>query len=178
MMMWMAKLMRIRTCACPGPAAGCSSTRRRTPPPCSTPTTSPSSTAHWSWSRWKWLFLMRRTILPGPSLRPLTHLGDNNWTLRTFPKLRIKFMLKKLTMKKCHTRLTCRRKPSVHQDHPGGRWRWGEMNSSCDKDLDCMHIMNIHTKNVWCCGEGYFGQNKFAEKVRKSRQNVDRDKSA
>ena len=36
----------------------------------------------------------------------------------------------------------------------------------------------IHAKNVWCCGEGYFGQNKFAEKVRKSRQNVDRDKSA
>ena len=36
----------------------------------------------------------------------------------------------------------------------------------------------IHAKNVWCDGEGYFGQKKFAEKVRKSRQNVDRDKSA
>ena len=93
MMMWMAKL--IRTCACPGPAAGCSSTRRRTPRPCSTPTTSPSSTAHWSGSRWKWLFLMKRTILPGPSLRPLTHLGDKNWPLRTFSKLRFKFKLKR-----------------------------------------------------------------------------------
>ena len=44
-----------------------------------------------------------------------------------------------------------------------------------------LHIFGlqiIHAKNVWCCGEGYFGQNKFAEKVRKSRQNVDRDKSA
>ena len=36
----------------------------------------------------------------------------------------------------------------------------------------------IHAKNVWCYGEGYFGQKKFAEKVRKSRQNVNRDKSA
>ena len=37
---------------------------------------------------------------------------------------------------------------------------------------------HIHAKNVWCCGEGYFGQNKIAEKERKSRQNVNRDKSA
>ena len=36
----------------------------------------------------------------------------------------------------------------------------------------------IHAKNVWCCGEGYFGQKKIAEKVQKSRQNVNRDKSA
>ena len=36
----------------------------------------------------------------------------------------------------------------------------------------------IHAKNVWCCGEGYFGQKKKAEKVCKSRQNVNRDKSA
>ena len=36
----------------------------------------------------------------------------------------------------------------------------------------------IHAKNVWCCGEGYFGQKKLAENVRKSRQNVNRDKSA
>ena len=28
----------------------------------------------------------------------------------------------------------------------------------------------IHAKNVWCCREGYFGQKKIAEKVRKSRQ--------
>ena len=35
----------------------------------------------------------------------------------------------------------------------------------------------IHAKNVWCCGEGYFCQKKFAEKVRKSWQNVNRDKS-
>ena len=28
----------------------------------------------------------------------------------------------------------------------------------------------IHAKNVWCCGEGYIGQKKIAEKVRKSRQ--------
>ena len=33
-------------------------------------------------------------------------------------------------------------------------------------------------KNVWCCGEGYFGQKKFAEKVRKSRQKVNSDKSS
>ena len=54
--------------------------------------------------------------------------------------------------------------------HGGGRclkkyvvyfWAWG-----------------IHAKNVWCYGEGYFGQKKIAEKVRKSRQNVNRDKSA
>ena len=38
--------------------------------------------------------------------------------------------------------------------------------------------LGIHAKNVWCCGEGYFGQIKFAEKVRESRQNVNRDKSA
>ena len=36
----------------------------------------------------------------------------------------------------------------------------------------------IHAKNVWWCGEGYFGKKKFAEKVRKSRQNVNRNKSA
>ena len=36
----------------------------------------------------------------------------------------------------------------------------------------------IHAKNVWCGGKGYFGQKKIAEKVRKSRQNVNRDKSA
>ena len=36
----------------------------------------------------------------------------------------------------------------------------------------------IHAKKVWCCGEGYFGQKKFAQKVRKLRQNVNRDKSA
>ena len=36
----------------------------------------------------------------------------------------------------------------------------------------------IHAKNVWCCGGGYFGLKKFAEKLRKSRQNVNRDKSA
>ena len=46
--------------------------------------------------------------------------------------------------------------------------------SFCDPT---MHY-SIHAKNVWCCGEGYFGQTKFAEKVRKSRQNVNRDKSA
>ena len=39
-------------------------------------------------------------------------------------------------------------------------------------------LIFIHAKNVWCCGEGYFGQKKIAEKVRKSRQNVNRDKSA
>ena len=33
-------------------------------------------------------------------------------------------------------------------------------------------------KNVWCGGEGYFGPKKIAEKGRKSRQNVNRDKSA
>ena len=36
----------------------------------------------------------------------------------------------------------------------------------------------IHPKKDFCCGDGYFGQKKFAEKVRKSRQNVNRDKSA
>ena len=46
---------------------------------------------------------------------------------------------------------------------------WGE--------LWGLYVSFIHAKNVWCCGEGYFGQNKFAGKVRKSRQNVDRDKS-
>ena len=40
------------------------------------------------------------------------------------------------------------------------------------------NVKYIHAKNVWCCGDGYFGQKKFAEKVRKSRQNVNRDKSA
>ena len=44
------------------------------------------------------------------------------------------------------------------------------------KDID--NAYNIHAKNVWCCGDGYFGQKKFAEKVRKLRQNVNRDKSA
>ena len=29
-------------------------------------------------------------------------------------------------------------------------------------------LWDIHAKNVWCCGEGYFGQKKIAEKVRKS----------
>ena len=38
-------------------------------------------------------------------------------------------------------------------------------------------IMHTCKKRVMLRG-GYFGQNKFAEKVRKSRQNVDRDKSA
>ena len=37
---------------------------------------------------------------------------------------------------------------------------------------------DIHAKNVWYYGEGYFGQKKIAEKVRKSRHNVNRDKSA
>ena len=37
---------------------------------------------------------------------------------------------------------------------------------------------HIHAKNVWCYGEGYFGQKNIAEKVRKLRQNVDRDISA
>ena len=36
----------------------------------------------------------------------------------------------------------------------------------------------IDARNVWCCGEGYFVQKRFAEKVRKLRQNVNRDKSA
>ena len=36
----------------------------------------------------------------------------------------------------------------------------------------------IHPKRDFCCGDGYFSQKKFAEKVRKSRQNVNRDKSA
>ena len=36
----------------------------------------------------------------------------------------------------------------------------------------------IHPKKDFCCGDGYFGQKEFAEKVRKSRQNVNRDKSA
>ena len=36
----------------------------------------------------------------------------------------------------------------------------------------------IHPKKDFCCGDGYFGQKKFAEKVRKSRQNVNCDKSA
>ena len=40
------------------------------------------------------------------------------------------------------------------------------------------HRASIHAKNVWCCGDGYFGQKKIAEKVRKSRQNVNCDKSA
>ena len=40
------------------------------------------------------------------------------------------------------------------------------------------YTMCIYAKNVWCCGEGYFCQKKIAEKVRKSRQNVNRDKSA
>ena len=49
------------------------------------------------------------------------------------------------------------------------RWWWWEWWSL---------VMLIHAKNVWCCGEGYFGQKKIAEKVRKSQQNVNRDKSA
>ena len=36
----------------------------------------------------------------------------------------------------------------------------------------------IHGKKDFCGGDGYFGQKKLAEKVRKSRQNVNRDKSA
>ena len=36
----------------------------------------------------------------------------------------------------------------------------------------------IHEKKDFCGEGGYFGQKKFAEKVRKSRQNVNRDKSA
>ena len=36
----------------------------------------------------------------------------------------------------------------------------------------------IHEKKDFCGGDGYFGQKKLAEKVRKSRQNVNRDKSA
>ena len=39
-------------------------------------------------------------------------------------------------------------------------------------------VFGIHAKNVWCCGEGYFGQKKIVEKVRKSRHNVNRDKRA
>ena len=51
---------------------------------------------------------------------------------------------------------------------------WG-----CSVDVICIReYHSIHAKNVWCCGEGYFGQKKIAEKVRKSRQNVNRDKSA
>ena len=53
--------------------------------------------------------------------------------------------------------------------------------SAIDKDEDedvNQVVQDIHAKNVWCCGEGYFGQKKIAEKVRKSRQNVNRDKSA
>ena len=44
----------------------------------------------------------------------------------------------------------------------------------------CLYLLplSIHAKNVWCCGEGYFGPKIIAEKVRKSRQNVNRDKSA
>ena len=37
---------------------------------------------------------------------------------------------------------------------------------------------SIHEKKDFCGGDGYFGQKKLAEKVRKSRQNVNRDKSA
>ena len=50
-----------------------------------------------------------------------------------------------------------------------GCWRLSKKNK---------HIVRIHAKNVWCGGEGYFGQKKFAEKVRKSRQNINRNKSA
>ena len=38
------------------------------------------------------------------------------------------------------------------------------------------NVFGIHAKNVWCCGEGYFGKKKIAGKVRKSRQNVNREK--
>ena len=38
--------------------------------------------------------------------------------------------------------------------------------------------LNHTCKNVWWCREGYFGQKKIAEKVRKSQQNVNRDKRA
>ena len=41
-----------------------------------------------------------------------------------------------------------------------------------------VHGMAIHEKKDFCGGDGYFGQKKLAEKVRKSRQNVNRDKSA
>ena len=37
---------------------------------------------------------------------------------------------------------------------------------------------DIHEKKDFCGGDGYFGQKNLAEKVRKSRQNVNRDKSA
>ena len=144
-MMWMAKL--IRTCACPGPAAGCSSTRRRTPRPCSTPTTSPSSTAHWSGSRWKWLFLMKRTILPGPSLRPLTHLGDKNWPLRTFSKLRFKFKYKKNHNEKMSHETYVPSKTFRPPRSSGWKVTLGRNNFIMwfvDIDLDCMHIMKSH----------------------------------
>ena len=49
---------------------------------------------------------------------------------------------------------------------------------SDEDDEDYEDDEDIHGKNVWCCGDGYFGQKKIAEKVRKSRQNVNRDKSA
>ena len=39
-------------------------------------------------------------------------------------------------------------------------------------------VGGIHENNAFCCGDGYFGQKKIAEKVRKLRQNVNRDKSA
>ena len=38
------------------------------------------------------------------------------------------------------------------------------------KEQNLKRVCSIHAKNVWCCGEGYFGQKKFTEKVRKSRQ--------
>ena len=53
-----------------------------------------------------------------------------------------------------------------------------EGNEKMDEQDKSVHNRGIHPKKDFCCGDGHFGQKKFAEKVRKSRQNVNRDKSA
>ena len=64
--------------------------------------------------------------------------------------------------------------PVVHLAHPVPTWTVRRPS----RPFWDWAVRAIHAKNVWCCGEGYFGQKKIAEKVRKSRQNVNRDKSA
>ena len=49
---------------------------------------------------------------------------------------------------------------------------------NCGMDVIAIIYRNHTCKKRVMLRGGYFGQNKFAEKVRKSRQNVDRDKSA
>ena len=56
-------------------------------------------------------------------------------------------------------------------------WNWYGLNEG-HNDEEYWNISPYMQKMMWCCGEGYFGQKKIAEKVRKSRQNVNRDKSA